>query len=90
MSYYFQVTFPLKGGCFSREADRRCPVTAAIPLNRLLRCRVDYYPTVVFLTTNKLAQVALGNWAVVVALLLGKLLSRLFLGRLRDIEVEVG
>ncbi|CAM9221358.1 unnamed protein product, partial [Laminaria digitata] len=52
--------------------------------------RVDYYPTVVFLTTNKLAQVALGNWAVVVALLMGKLLSRLFLGRLRDIEVEVG
>lgn len=43
----------------------------------------------VFLTTNKLAQVALGNWAIVVALLMGKLFSRLFLGRLRDIEVEV-
>lgn len=51
--------------------------------------RVDYYPTVVFLTTNKLAQAVLGNWAIVMAIGLGKLMSKLFLGPLRDIEVEV-
>lgn len=51
--------------------------------------RVEYYPTVVFLTTNKLAQAALGNWAIVMTIGLGKLMSKLFLGPLRDIEVEV-
>ncbi|CAN0383422.1 unnamed protein product, partial [Hapterophycus canaliculatus] len=51
--------------------------------------RVEYYPTVVFLTTNKLAQAALGNWAIVVAVGFGKLMSMLFLGPLRDVEVEV-
>ncbi|CAM9391609.1 unnamed protein product, partial [Scytosiphon promiscuus] len=51
--------------------------------------RVEYYPTVVFLTTNKLAQAALGNWAIVVAVGVGKLMSTLFLGPLRDIEIEV-
>lgn len=50
---------------------------------------MDYYPTVVFLTTNKLAQAVLGNWAIVVAIGTGKLMSKLFLGPLRDIEVEV-
>lgn len=43
----------------------------------------------VFLTTNKLAQAVLGNWAIVVAIGMGKLMSKLFLGPLRDIEVEV-
>lgn len=51
--------------------------------------RVDYYPTVVFVTTNKYAQVALGNWALVMALAFGKLIRKVFLGPLRDIEVEV-
>ncbi|CAM9631320.1 unnamed protein product [Ectocarpus sp. 13 AM-2016] len=51
--------------------------------------RVEYYPTVVFLTTNKLAQAALGNWAIVMAIGTGKLVSVLFLGPLRDIEIEV-
>ncbi|CAM9905053.1 unnamed protein product, partial [Ectocarpus fasciculatus] len=51
--------------------------------------RVEYYPTVVFLTTNKLAQAALGNWAIVMAIGMGRLVSMLFLGPLRDIEIEV-
>eukprot|EP00903_Cladosiphon_okamuranus_P020911 g19203.t1 len=51
--------------------------------------RVEYYPTVVFLTTNKLAQAVLGNWAIVMFIGLGKLMCKLFLGSLRDIEVEV-
>lgn len=42
------------------------------------------------MTTNKLAQAALGNWAIVAAIGLGKLMSTLFLGPLRDIEIEVG
>lgn len=51
--------------------------------------RVDFFNTVTFLFTNKLTQAALGNWAIVMEIGLGKLMCKLFLGTLRDIEVEV-
>lgn len=44
---------------------------------------------VVYLTKNKLAQVALGNCGLVVTLAMGRLIRAIFLGQLRDIEVEV-
>lgn len=51
--------------------------------------RVDYYPTVVFITTNKLAQVVMGNFLLVIAVAFAKMIRAIFLGPLRDIEVEV-
>lgn len=51
--------------------------------------RVQFYPTVVFLTNNKLSLVALGNWGLVMTLGFGKLVRGIFLGPLREIEVEV-
>lgn len=51
--------------------------------------RVQYYPMVMFLTTNKLSQVVLGNWCLVLTLAFGKLIRGIFLGPLRDIELEV-
>ncbi|CAM9756025.1 unnamed protein product [Ascophyllum nodosum] len=51
--------------------------------------REEYFPTVVFMTTNKLAQVVIGNWVLVMGVVIGKALQMLFLGRLRDNEVEV-
>ena len=41
------------------------------------------------MTTNKLAQVVIGNWVLVMGVVIGKALQMLFLGRLRDNEVEV-
>lgn len=66
-----------------------CPLGVCCPVSATTPRRVEYYPTVVFLTTNKLAQAALGNWAIVMAIGMGRLVSMLFLGPLRDIEIEV-
>ncbi|CAN0031911.1 unnamed protein product, partial [Phaeothamnion confervicola] len=51
--------------------------------------RPQFYSTVVFLTTNKFAVLALGNLAAVLTLLAGRVAKRVFLGALRGVEVEI-
>jgi len=50
--------------------------------------RRQFYPTVIHLTTSKVSVLALGNEALVLTLLFGKLCKRIFFGRLREAEVE--
>ena len=50
--------------------------------------RQQYYPAAIYLATNKLAIVVLGNMAVALVVGLAKALKRLFLGDLRPNEVE--
>mmetsp|Transcript_75348 Transcript_75348/g.214284 ORF Transcript_75348/g.214284 Transcript_75348/m.214284 type:complete len:329 (-) Transcript_75348:68-1054(-) len=54
-----------------------------------LHTRQQFYPTVVFLVTSKFSIVVLGNFALVLTLLLGRIVKYLFLGALRDVEVEI-
>jgi hypothetical protein len=50
--------------------------------------RRQFYPTVIALTTNKVAAMVLCNEALVLILLFGKLCKRFFFGTLREAEVE--
>ena len=50
--------------------------------------RRQFYPTMIYLTTNKLSLLALGNEALMLTLLVGQLVKTLFFGRLREAEVE--
>ena len=54
-----------------------------------LETRRQFYPTVVFLVSSKFSIVVLGNLAIVCTLIFGKLTKYLFLGNLREIEVEI-
>lgn len=51
--------------------------------------RVQFYPTVIYLVTSKFCILVLGNMALVLTLLFGKMTNRVFLGRLRDSELEL-
>lgn len=51
--------------------------------------REQYYPTVVFLVTSKICIACLGNQAIVCTLLMGRLAKAIFLGTLREVEVEL-
>mmetsp|Transcript_18272 Transcript_18272/g.57094 ORF Transcript_18272/g.57094 Transcript_18272/m.57094 type:complete len:445 (+) Transcript_18272:2620-3954(+) len=51
--------------------------------------REQFYPTVVYLVTSKLCVLCLGNQAVVLTLLAGRSAKALFLGPLREVEVEL-
>jgi hypothetical protein len=48
----------------------------------------DYYPALISLATSKVSVTALGNMSLVVAILFGSFLRKLFLGRLRAAEVD--
>lgn len=48
----------------------------------------QFYPAVVYLSTDKMCLAAMYNFAFALFLLFGKLLLRLFIGTLRDLEVE--
>eukprot|EP00850_Spirogloea_muscicola_P000489 SM000002S05569 [mRNA] locus=s2:955123:958151:- [translate_table: standard] len=50
--------------------------------------REQFYPATLYLATSKLSVVVLGNMALVFTLLLGQLLKIIFLGKLREAEVE--
>ena len=50
--------------------------------------RRQFYPTMIYLTTNKLSLLSLGNEALMLTLLVGQLVKTLFFGRLREAEVE--
>jgi E3 ubiquitin-protein ligase synoviolin len=51
--------------------------------------RVQFYPTVIFLVTSKASVLVLCNLFLCVTILAGKLIKTIFLGTLRDREVEV-
>ncbi|KAJ8598672.1 hypothetical protein CTAYLR_003087 [Chrysophaeum taylorii] len=51
--------------------------------------REQFYPTVVFLVTSKLCVACLGNQAIVCTLLVGRAAKTVFLGTLREVEVEL-
>eukprot|EP00850_Spirogloea_muscicola_P000767 SM000003S11012 [mRNA] locus=s3:330273:333336:+ [translate_table: standard] len=50
--------------------------------------REQFYPATLYLATSKLSVVVLGNMALVFTLLVGQLLKIIFLGKLREAEVE--
>ena len=51
--------------------------------------RIQFFPMVVFLSTSKVSIVLLVNFAFVLTLLFGRLLKSLFLGNLRNAELEL-
>lgn len=51
--------------------------------------RAQFYPAVIYLVTSKVSVLLLGNAALVLTVLFGRLVKSLFLGSLRDAEVEV-
>ena len=50
--------------------------------------RVQFYPAVIFLVTSKTAIMVLGNMALALTLLAGRFLKALFLGTLREPELD--
>ena len=50
--------------------------------------REQYFPAMLYLSSSKLSVVVLGNLAFALTLCLGHLLKAIFLGRLREAEVE--
>ncbi|TMW55545.1 hypothetical protein Poli38472_010427 [Pythium oligandrum] len=51
--------------------------------------RQQFYPAVIYLVTSKVSVLILGNAGLVVTILLGRLFKTIFLGSLRDAEVEI-
>ena len=51
--------------------------------------RQQFYPSVVFLVTSKVCVALLGNQAIVLTLVLGRMAKTIFLGSLREVEVEL-
>ena len=53
-----------------------------------MKTREQYFPAMLYLSTSKLSVVVLGNLAFALTLVLGHLLKTMFLGTLREAEVE--
>lgn len=51
--------------------------------------REQFYPIVLFLVTSKISFVVAGNMILATALLLGHVSKAIFLGQLRDVEIEL-
>lgn len=51
--------------------------------------RQQFYPAVIYLVTSKISVLLLGNAGLVLTILFGRLVKSIFLGTLRDAEVEV-
>jgi E3 ubiquitin-protein ligase synoviolin len=51
--------------------------------------RMQFYPSVIYLVTSKISVLILGNAGLVVTILFARLVKSIFLGQLRDAEVEV-
>lgn len=64
-------------------------VAVAAVVYHAQQTRVQFYPTVVYLTTSKLAVMVLGNAALVLTLMLGKLMKLMYLGRISPAEYDV-
>ena len=61
--------------------------TAAIIAHAVFT-REQFYPIILFLVTSKISFVVMGNMAVASILLVGRISQHIFLGALREIEVE--
>jgi len=53
-----------------------------------LKTREQYFPAMLYLSTSKLSVVVLGNLAFAMTLCLGHVLKAVFLGQLREAEIE--
>ena len=53
-----------------------------------VKTREQYFPAMLYLSTSKLSVVVMGNLAFALTLCLGHLLKAIFLGQLREAEVE--
>ena len=73
---------------FSRYTVGSTAATAAV-ISYAYATREQFYPTVVYLVTSKLCVLALGNQVIVLTLLAGKSAKAVFLGVLREAEVEL-
>ena len=73
---------------FSRYTVGSSAVTAAV-VSYAWATREQFYPTVVYLVTSKLCVLALGNQVIVLTLLAGRSAKAVFLGSLREAEVEL-
>jgi len=51
--------------------------------------REQFYPAVIYLVTSKVSVMVLCNLALVITIVFGRIFKRIFLGALRDAEVEV-
>lgn len=51
--------------------------------------RMQFYPAVIYLVTSKISILILGNAGLVLTILFAKLVKSIFLGSLRDAEVEI-
>ncbi|DAZ99105.1 TPA: hypothetical protein N0F65_008410 [Lagenidium giganteum] len=51
--------------------------------------RQQFYPAVIYLVTSKISVLVLGNAALVLTMLIGRMFKSIFLGTLRDAEVEI-
>lgn len=51
--------------------------------------RMQFYPAVIYLVTSKISVLILGNAGLVLTILFARLVKSVFLGALRDAEVEV-
>ena len=72
---------------FSVYALASTALVAAIAY-QAYEARRQFYPTMIYLTTNKLSLLSLGNEALMLTLLVGQGVKTLFFGRLREAEVE--
>jgi E3 ubiquitin-protein ligase synoviolin len=50
--------------------------------------RVQFYSATIFMVTSKISVMILGNMVIVMTMLLGRMTKKIFLGSLRDAEVE--
>jgi len=64
-------------------------LATAINLTYAWQTRVQFYPIVIFLVTSKASILVLSNLFLNITILFGKFLKTIFLGPLRDREVEV-
>lgn len=58
-------------------------------INHAFVTREQFYPAVIYLVTNRLSVVVLGNMAIVLIVSFAALLKAIFLGTLKASEVEV-
>lgn len=53
-----------------------------------LHTKEQFYPAALYLSKSKACSLVVGNFALVLVLLLGQAMKKLFLGKLREIEIE--
>jgi E3 ubiquitin-protein ligase synoviolin len=63
-------------------------LTITVVLNAFFQ-KKQFYPTVVYLTKSSSGMAVLYLQAFVVALLIGKVVNKIFFGQLRPVELEV-